>query len=91
VKKMPYIDAITPQGAFYLFIDCSELLGMEYNGMKFEDTSKIAEVLLNDYMVAVVPCIDFGAKDHIRLSYATSIDEITKGLDRIERFVHSFR
>lgn len=91
VKNMPYIDAITPQGAFYLFIDCSELLGKEYNGIQFEDTSKIAEVLLDEYKVAVVPCIDFGAQDHIRLSYATSLDEITKGLDRIEKFVHSFR
>lgn len=91
VKNIPYIDAITPQGAFYLFIDCSKLLELSYNGMKFEDTSKMAEVLLNEYKVAVVPCVDFGAKDHIRLSYATSLNEITKGLDRIEKFVHAFK
>ncbi|MDF2907731.1 MAG: Aspartate aminotransferase [Herbinix sp.] len=81
------ISALKPQGAFYMFVDISELLNKEYNGEKIGDVDKLAKILIEDYNVAVIPCADFGFADHIRLSYAISMEQIKKGLDRIETFV----
>ncbi len=89
IKAMPLVDAITPQGAFYLFVDVNAVLEKEYKGSKIATADKLAEILLNDFMIAVVPCGDFGFDDHIRLSYAISMTQIKKGLDRIENFVNS--
>lgn len=85
--KMPYVSTLEPQGAFYVFVDVTEACEKEYKGEKIETAAKLAEILINDYSVAVVPCADFGFADHIRLSYATSIEQIEKGLDRIEEFL----
>lgn len=87
VCQIPYIDAIKPQGAFYLFVDISKLLSMKYQGEEVGTVARLAQILINDYQVAVIPCADFGFDDHIRLSYAISIETIGKGLDRIEAFV----
>lgn len=87
VCKMPHVSAALPQGAFYLFVDISKLLDMSYEGEKIGNTGKLADILLEKYNVAVVPCGDFGFDDHIRLSYAISIEQIKKGLDRIEEFI----
>ena len=87
VKNMPFVDVLEPQGAFYLFIDMSKVQEKEYKGNKLTSTAKIAETLLNDFQTAVIPCTDFGAENHIRLSYAIGMDQIEKGLDRIERFL----
>lgn len=89
VKNMPYLDVNSPGGAFYIFVDCSELLDKSYKDEKIESASKVADILINDYNVAVVPCADFGAPEYIRLSYAISIEEIEKGMDRIQEFVES--
>ena len=91
ICKMPYISTIEPMGAFYVFIDVSEVLGKSYQGQKVSDTAKMAEILIEDYNVAVVPCADFGFADHIRLSYAISIEQIEKGLDRIETFLKELK
>ena len=91
VKAMPYVDVIKPEGAFYLFIDMSEALKKSYKGEKLETSAKLAEHLLNDYAVAVIPCADFGFPTHIRLSYAISIEQIDKGLDRIEEFLKELK
>jgi len=89
IAEMPLVDAVTPKGAFYLFIDVSEVLTKEYKGNKIATADKLGEILIDDYNVAVVPCGDFGFDDHIRLSYAISIEQIKKGMDRIENFVSS--
>ena len=86
-----YVEAAKPTGAFYLFIDCSELLTKSYKGKKIETTAELARILIEDYLVAVVPCGDFGFADHIRLSYATSLEAIKKGMDRIEEFINSVK
>ena len=72
------ISCVEPEGAFYAFPDISET-GM--SSMEF--VSK----LLDEALVAVVPGIAFGSDRHVRLSYATSIKEIERGLDRIEKWV----
>ena len=87
ISKMPHVTALEPKGAFYYFIDCSEVLGMSYKGTKIETTIQMADILLTDYAVALVPCGDFGFDDHVRLSYAISIPQIEKGMDRIEAFL----
>ncbi|MCR4678533.1 MAG: pyridoxal phosphate-dependent aminotransferase [Lachnospiraceae bacterium] len=91
VKAMPYVDVMKPEGAFYLFIDMSEALKKSYKGEKLETSAKLAEHLLNDYAVAVIPCADFGFPTHIRLSYAISLEQIDKGLDRIETFLKELK
>ncbi len=87
ISSIKNITALKPQGAFYMFVDISELLPKEYNGEKIGDVDKLAKILIEDYKVAVIPCTDFGFADHIRLSYAISMEQIKKGLDRIEDLV----
>lgn len=84
VCKLPYVSAIEPKGAFYVFIDASEALEKSYKGEKVATTTNLAKILIEDFNVAVIPCPDFGAPEYIRLSYAISIEQIEKGLDRIE-------
>lgn len=87
IAGMKLISALKPQGAFYLFIDISGLLNKDYNGTKVGEVDRLAKILIEEFKVAVIPCADFGCKDHIRLSYAISMEQIKKGLDRIEEFI----
>ena len=87
LRKMPYIDFSEPKGAFYVFIDMTEALDLKYGGEKLDSISRLADALLEDYAVAVVPCTDFGCPNHIRLSYAISMEQIEKGLSRIAEFL----
>jgi aspartate aminotransferase len=87
ISKMKLISALKPQGAFYMFVDISGLLDKEYNGAVIADVSNLAKILIEDFNVAVIPCQDFGCPEHIRLSYAISMEQIKKGLDRIESLI----
>lgn len=87
IGKMPLLSCLEPKGAFYLFVDCSGLKGKAYKDMVIESAADVADILIGDYNVAVVPCADFGFPLHMRLSYAISMDQIKKGLDRISQFV----
>ncbi len=91
ISTMPYISTEQPLGAFYVFVDLSKALEKEYKGEKVETAAKMAEILIEDYNVAVVPCADFGFPDHMRLSYAISIEQIEKGLSRIENFLNELK
>ncbi len=86
VAAMSHISCLEPKGAFYVFIDCSEALSMKYKGEVVGTADRLTEILLEEKQVAVVPCADFGFPNHIRLSYAISMKQIEKGLDRIESF-----
>ncbi|MDR1700836.1 MAG: pyridoxal phosphate-dependent aminotransferase [Lachnoclostridium sp.] len=87
VCKIPYIKTLKSAGAFYTFIDISEIFKMTHKGVINGSTDNVASILLEDYGVIVVPCEDFGFPDHIRLSYAISMKQIQKGMDRIETFI----
>ena len=87
VSRMKYVSTLEPDGAFYLFIDCSGVLNKSYKGKKIESIAEMSKILIEDYNVAVVPCGDFGFDDSIRLSYAIKIETIDKGLSRIEKFL----
>jgi aspartate aminotransferase len=77
ITKIPNITAVRPQGAFYILVNISQL------GLSSQN---FADRLLSKANVAVVPGIAFGDDRTVRLSYATSIDVIKKGLDRFQDF-----
>ena len=91
VSNMPLLSTIEPMGAFYVFVDASQVIGKSYKGTKVESVAQMADILINDYSTAIVPCADFGFADYFRLSYAISIEQIGKGLDRIEEFLKSLQ
>jgi aspartate aminotransferase len=76
-----------PEGAFYVFPNVKGLLERTYKGAPLGTSSRIAEVLLDDFRVAVVPGAPFGAEGYLRLSFATSREVIQKGLARMRDFV----
>ena len=86
-EQIPLISALKPEGAFYLFVDVSKTYGKCYQGKSIASAADFATILLEEKFVAVVPCADFGMPDYIRLSYATSMELIAKGMDRIEALV----
>ncbi|MEA1959289.1 MAG: pyridoxal phosphate-dependent aminotransferase [Chloroflexota bacterium] len=87
LNGIPGISCLMPQGAFYAFPNVSNLFGKSFNGKAIKDSMDITELLLTEAKVAVLPGIPFGADGFLRLSYATSTENITGGLDRIEEFV----
>lgn len=90
-EKIPYISALKPEGAFYLFIDVSGVYGKKFKGEEITSAADMARMLIEDKLVAVVPCADFGMSSYIRISYATSMENIEKGMDRIEEFISELK
>jgi aspartate aminotransferase len=87
LNRMTGMSCLMPVGAFYAFPRVSPLFGKSVNGKRINNSSDLATHLLEDAKVALVSGDAFGAGAHIRLSYATSMENITKGLDRIEAAV----
>jgi aspartate aminotransferase len=86
VERLNRIDGIRclkPQGAFYVFPNVSGLFGKAFKGKLLTAPCDVADFLLDEARVAVVPGEDFGSREHIRFSYATSLDEIDRGCARI--------
>ncbi|MCR4717508.1 MAG: pyridoxal phosphate-dependent aminotransferase [Lachnospiraceae bacterium] len=88
VSKFPHVSCHEPQGAFYVFVDANEAIKLSYKGEKVNSAARLAEILIDDYKTAVIPCESFAADGHFRLSYAISMETIKKGLDRIEEFLN---
>jgi len=76
-----------PKGAFYIFPDISYYYGRKINGEIIDSSVKFCEKLLENKNVAAVPGVEFGCDNFIRLSFATSIENIKKGVERIKEFV----
>ncbi|AKU90489.1 pyridoxal phosphate-dependent aminotransferase [Vulgatibacter incomptus] len=77
-------------GAFYAFVDAKALCARAYRGASIGGSSaRLAEILLDEFQVAVIPGAPFGAEGYIRLSFATSMEQLEKGLDRIAAFARS--
>ncbi|MFZ5644474.1 MAG: pyridoxal phosphate-dependent aminotransferase [Bacillota bacterium] len=87
VNSIPGLSCPKPGGAFYLFPDMSAYIGKTYNGKKIEGASDLADALLEDAKVALVPGVAFGDDRCFRLSYATSMEKISEGLNRIEKLL----
>jgi len=84
LNAMDGVSCFTPVGAFYVFPNFSGLYERSFKGKKIENSNGLADYLLDEAKVAIVPGIAFGADEGARLSYASSMENITKGLDRIE-------
>lgn len=78
-----------PKGAFYVMVNFTKLRGKEINGYKIENSVDFANLLLDEVKVAVVPGIAFGDDDFIRLSYATSLENIKEGVERIKDLLNN--
>jgi aspartate aminotransferase len=87
LNSIPGMSCLTPTGAFYAFPNTSKLYGKAIDNKKILSSSNLALYLLEEAKVALVHGGAFGDDNYIRLSYATSIDEIKKGVDRIREAV----
>jgi aspartate aminotransferase len=84
LNGMKGISCPTPIGAFYAFPNVSPYFGKKFNDMLINNSLDLSTYLLEQAKVALVPGSAFGDDKYIRLSYATSMENIKKGLDRIE-------
>lgn len=87
LSKLPNVTCVKPQGAFYCFPNVSAYFGKSANGAKITDAVSFAAALLEQNHVALVPGNDSGFDTHVRLSFATSMEQIDKGIDRIAEFL----
>ena len=74
-------------GAFYVFPNFSNLLGRTYKGKAIDTSAALTALLLEEFHTAVVPGVEFGKEGYLRLSFATSMEVIEKGIDRIKKAV----
>jgi len=84
LNSMEGVSCLEPLGAFYVFPNIAAHLGKSYRGREVRTPSDMASYLLEESRVAVVAGEPFGSDCHIRLSFALSMEEIKKGLDRIQ-------
>ena len=87
INEIPGVSCIKPNGAFYVMVNIEKLVGKTLGGKLIENDDDFAVALLEKALVAVVPCSGFGMKNFVRWSYAASMENIEKGLDRLEKFV----
>ena len=87
ISKFKDIAIIKPKGAFYIMADISKYYGKSHKGKVIESSLDFAKQILEEEKVAVIPGIGFGIDKYIRLSYATSMEVIEKGLNRLEEFI----
>ncbi|HEY1945949.1 MAG TPA: pyridoxal phosphate-dependent aminotransferase [Bryobacteraceae bacterium] len=87
LRQIPGVSILTPKGAFYAYPNIS----VAYKSGKVKNSLEFANELLTKSLVAVVPGEAFGTNDHVRISYATSMTELERGLDRLHQFIDSLR
>jgi len=87
LNSIPGMSCLTPTGAFYAFPNTSKIYGKSIDNRKISSSSDLALYLLEKAKVALVQGDAFGDDNYIRLSYATSINEIKKGVERIREAV----
>lgn len=90
VQRMNSIDGVScikPEGAFYVMMNIEKLIGKEFHGTVIRDADDFGNLFLKYGKVAVVPGTGFGAPNFVRWSYATSMENIQEGLNRLEKFL----
>ncbi len=88
VSMLNEIDGIvcpTPEGAFYAYPQVKGLLGREYDGRRIESSAELADYILDEAEVAVVPGEAFGSPGYLRLSYALGDDDLVEGITRLQK------
>ena len=91
INSIDMISCTRPQGAFYVMLNIKNVIGRTYNGRIIKGSLDFTDALLEAQKVAVVPGVAFGADGYVRLSYATSKENIEKGLNRIEKFIKELK
>lgn len=94
VEKINDTDMLSckkPDGAFYIMINISKMLGKVIDDYKINNSIDFSNILLNKEKVAVIPGDGFGVSDYIRISYATSMDNVKEGIRRIIKFVENYK
>ena len=81
------VSCITPHGAFYVMMNIEHFVGKKLYGVEIRNGDDFAKLFLEKGLVATVPCSGFGAPNYIRWSYAVSMQDIDRGLDRLETFI----
>ena len=87
MNAIPGVSCIQPEGAFYVMMNLEQLLGKTIHGVEITNDDVFADAFLKYGLVAVVPGSGFGAPNFVRWSYATSMENIKEGLDRLEKFL----
>lgn len=87
MNQVPGVSCLKPQGAFYVMMDMSGFVGKEMYGHVIENDVDFAQLFLEKGLVATVPTSAFAAPNYLRWSYATSLEQIDKGIDRLEKFI----
>lgn len=87
MNSIPGVSFLKPEGAFYIMMNLERLLGKTIHGTYIKDADDFARVFLEKELVAVVPCTGFGVPQYVRWSYATSMENIKAGMDRLEQFL----
>ena len=84
LNEIEGVECFVPKGAFYVFPDISYYFGKSFKGKEIRNSIEFTDFLLDHAKVAVVPGIEFGSVKHIRISYATSMNDIKEGTKRIK-------
>lgn len=90
LRDMPQIRCVEPKGAFYVMVDVSDFFGKEIEGTFVKGSMEVAALLIDYANIAVIPGIAFGVDAYIRLSYATSMENIEEGLNRLKKFCETY-
>ncbi len=91
LQSIEGISALTPQGAFYIWMDVKKYLGKKHKGLALNDTSAMAKALLETEMVAVVPGIEFGLEGYFRLSFALENSKAKTAIERMKKFFYGLQ
>ena len=91
LEKLNEISIIKPSGAFYVMVNISSYVNTTFKERTINNSVDFAKVLLDEEKVAVIPGAGFGLDNYIRLSYATSMDIIENGIDRISTFLSKIK
>ncbi len=83
LNDMPNVDCPMPGGAFYVYPDLSGYFGLSCGDWKVGDSMSLCEYLLEEGRIACVPGAGFGTQEHIRISYATSMETLAEGMVRL--------
>ena len=84
LSEIPGVETDTPKGAFYLFPKVSSLYGKEFGGRTINDSLDFCDYILNTALVSLVPGVAFGMDEHVRISYASSEEELREAMKRIK-------
>ncbi|MGN2369781.1 pyridoxal phosphate-dependent aminotransferase [Clostridium cagae] len=91
LSKIDELSVLRPNGAFYIMVNIEKYLNTTFKGHNIINSVEFSKVLLDEEKVAVIPGSGFGLENYIRLSYATSMDIIEKGIDRLSIFLSKIK